>query len=62
MNENPFDNEKRNLPPETSEYPLYSREYKPNGEQYKEYFYTYSPEMRVEEKEKKKKPRKSGIG
>ena len=44
MNDHSFDNENRNTSPESSEYSVYSREYKPNGDQYREYshVYTYS--------------------
>ncbi len=62
MNDHSFDNENRNAPSESSEYPVYSREYKPNGDQYREYshVYTYSSEEPTSEKTSKRHSR--GIG
>lgn len=65
MNDHSFDNERnesQKTPSEPTEYPIYSREYKPNGDQYNEYshVYSYSSEMDNEPKERKK-PR-GGIG
>ncbi len=64
MNDHSFDNrnnEHQNTPSNTPEYEVYSREYKPNGNQYNEYthVYSYSPDGSGD-KDAKKKGR--GIG
>ncbi len=62
MNENPFDNnQNENKPPKAPEYEVYSREYKPNGDQYNEYSYVYS-HASSDTRDVGKGKRKGGIG
>lgn len=60
MNDPSFDNENKNTPSASTDYPVYSREYMPHGDQYKEYshVYTYSSE----EQENKNGNRRQGRG
>ncbi|MBO5305324.1 MAG: trypsin-like peptidase domain-containing protein [Clostridia bacterium] len=56
MNDNPFDHQNEN---KTPEYEVYSREYKPSGNQYNEYSYVYSHDSAVSGSPKKKR---GGVG
>lgn len=65
MDNRPFDNERneeRNTPNEPSEYPIYSREYKPNGNQYREYSHVYSYSSEEERRDGARTHAKRGLG